>query len=206
VAGPEGLGEHLTLGHAEVLPLVGVGAGLPHLGDLADGLVPHGRGLVEVLDVEAVDLGRRRASPGAELEAALGHVVEQGDGLGDARRVVDLGGDVEDGRADVHPLGLRRDVGEVHLGPGHVAVLVEEVVLGAPHVLDPRPVGGDADLDVAHDALVLRHRVHVALVVRHEQLGEQAEFHARSFRRDHERPPGKPPAAVRRAGEKCNRF
>ena len=78
------------------------------------------------------------------------------------------------------PLGLGRAVGEEHLGPGHVAVLVEEVVLGAPHVLEAGAVGGDADLDVAHDALVLGHRVGVALVLGHEQLGEDAEFHARN--------------------------
>jgi hypothetical protein len=206
VARAEGLGEHLALGHPEVLPLVGVLARLPHLRDLADGLVPHGRRLVEVVDVEAVDLGRRRAATGAELEAALGDVVEQGHRLGDARRVVHLRGDVEDGRPDVHALGLGRDVRQVHLRSGHVAVLVEEVVLGAPHVLDPGAIGGHADLDVAHDALVLRHRVDVALVVGHEQLGEEAEFHARSFRRAASRPSASHPRTVRRAGEKCNTF
>ena len=100
-----------------------------------------------------------------------------------------LGVYVEDGRPDVDALGAGRQVGQVDLGPGHVAVLVEEVVLGAPHVLDAGAVGGDADLDVAHDALVLGHGVDVALVAGHEQLGEDAEFHAGSFRRHSLSPP-----------------
>jgi hypothetical protein len=58
-----------------------------------------------------------------------------------------------------------------------VAVLVEEVVLGAPHVLEGVAVGRLGDLDVAEDPLVLGLRVLVALELRHEQLGEDAELH-----------------------------
>ena len=74
-------------------------------------------------------------------------------------------------------LGLGADVRQEHLGAGHVRVLVEEVVLGAPHVLQPGPLGGERDLDVAHDALVLGRGVDVALEAGHEQLGEDAELH-----------------------------
>ena len=55
--------------------------------------------------------------------------------------------------------------------------------------LMPLAVGGHADVDVAHDALVLGHGVDVALVARDEQLGEDAEFHAGSFRRHDLGPP-----------------
>jgi hypothetical protein len=107
-------------------------------------------------------------------------VVEQGHVLGDAHRLVDRGGDVEDGRAQVDPLGLGRAEGQEGLGPGHVGVLVQEVVLGAPHVLEGVGVGRLGDLHVAEDAPVLGVRVAVPLELGHEQLGEHSELHGPS--------------------------
>jgi hypothetical protein len=110
-------------------------------------------------------------------------VVEQGDVLGDALRLVHRRRDVEDRRAQVDALGLAGAEAEERLGPGHVAVLVEEVVLRAPHVLEGVAVSRLGDLDVAEDALVLGLRILVALELRHEQLGEDAELHVTdSFR------------------------
>ena len=55
-------------------------------------------------------------------------------------RVVHLGRRVEDARTDVNPLcGVGQVAGDGVVGR-HVGVLVEEVVLGKPHVLEPRLV------------------------------------------------------------------
>src|SRR3954469_22761905 len=85
--------------------------------------------------------------------------------------------DVEEGRAGVDPLGLRGAEAEERLRSGHVAVLVEEVVLRAPHVLEATAVRGLGDLHVAEDALVLRIGVGRSLRLGDEQLGEDAELH-----------------------------
>ncbi len=171
------LREHLPLRHAEVLAVVGVGALLPHLRDLFDRLPPHGLRLRDVLDAEAVHLGGGGPAAGAELEAVVGQVVEEGHVLGDAHRLVHRRGDVEDGRTEVHAGGDGRAVAEERLRPGHVGVLVEEVVLRAPHVLEGVAVGGHGDVDVAHDPLVLGVRVDRTLELGDEQLGEDAELH-----------------------------
>ena len=72
----------------------------------------------------------------------LGEVVEHGDPLGDLRRVVHLRQRVEDARADVDALGRVGEVAGDHVVGREVRVLVEEVVLGDPHVLEAGLVGG----------------------------------------------------------------
>ena len=81
-------------------------------------------------------------------------------------------------------------------GPGMWLVLVEEVVLRAPHVLEGVLVGRLGDLDVAHDALVLGVGVGVALELGDEQLGEDAELHG-------DLPPGQ---AGANAGERSTKL
>ena len=82
------------------------------------------------------------ASAGAELEAAVRHVVEHGDALGDLCRVVHLRQRVEDARADVDALGGVREIAGEHVVGRQVGVLVEEVVLRQPYVLEAGFVGG----------------------------------------------------------------
>src|SRR3546814_11368259 len=73
--------------------------------DVCSSDLPHGLGLVDVVDVEAVDLGGGAATAGAELEAVVAQVIEQSDVLRDPHRLVDLRRDVEDGRSEAPLLG-----------------------------------------------------------------------------------------------------
>ncbi len=61
--------------------------------------------------------------------------------LGGARRVVVVGDHLADAVAEADPLGVRRRGGEEHLGRRRVRVLVEEVVLDLPRVVEAEPVG-----------------------------------------------------------------
>ena len=85
----------------------------------------------------------------------LGEVVEHGDALGDLRRVVHLGERVEDARADVDALGRVREIAGDDVVGREVRVLVEEVVLGEPHVLEPGAIGGLDGGDLVHERPVL---------------------------------------------------
>ena len=60
---------------------------------------------------------------------------------------------------EMDPLGARRDVAHEHLVRRDVRVLLEEVVLGEPAVLEPDAVRGDRDLDLVEQAPVLGRRV-----------------------------------------------
>ena len=85
----------------------------------------------------------------------LGEVVEHGHPLGHLGRVVDLGQRVEDARAEVDALGGVGQVAEDHVVGRQVRVLVEEVVLGDPDVLEAGLVGRLGDLEVLHERVVL---------------------------------------------------
>ena len=58
-----------------------------------------------------------------------------------------------------------------------VRVLVEEVVLGDPHVLEARLVGGLDQLEVVHDGVVLGVGIHRHPEAGHVALNEDAELH-----------------------------
>ena len=168
-----GLGQHVPLRHAEVLPLERVGLVAPHARDLLERLAPHGLGLGRRRDGKARPLRRRRAAAGAELDPTLGEMIHDRDALGDARRVVHRGGDVDDRGADVDALGPRRHPGEVDLGRRLVGVVLQEVVLGRPVVLEARRLDRERDLELAEVARVLvvpRRDVH---------LREDPELHGR---------------------------
>ena len=62
-------------------------------------------------------------------------------------------------------------------GPGMWLYSSRKWCSGHHTYLTPLRSAATPDLDVAHDPLVLRHRVDVALEPGHEQLGEDAEFH-----------------------------
>ncbi len=119
-----------------------------------------------------------RAAAGAELEAAVGDVVEHGHPLGHLGRVVDRGQGVEDARAQVDPLGGVGQVAEDHVVGGEVGVLVEEVVLGDPDVLEAGLVGGQDEVEVLHDDVVLGVRFHVPPGRGNEILNEDPKLHA----------------------------
>ena len=126
---------------------------------------------------EAQDLVAAGAATGAELEPALGQVVEVVDPLGELCRVVDLRQRVEDARPDVDPLGLGGEVAGDDIVGGQVGVLVEEVVLGDPDELEAGLVRGDDRLEVLEDRVVLGLRVGLPAAVGHVVLDEQTELH-----------------------------
>lgn len=149
-----------------------------HLGELGDGLFPDLLGGVHVRDAgqESEDLVAARAAAGAELEAALGEVVEHGDLLGHLDRVVHGGERVEDAGAEVDALGGVGEVGEEHLVRRQVRVLLQEVVLGGPGVLEAGLVGLDDVLGLLDQRLVLCLGVDLGPRLRHVSLHEEPEF------------------------------
>ena len=80
--------------------------------------------------------------------------------------------DVDAVRAGEHPR-------HQHLVGGDVRVLLEEVVLGEPGVLPVVLVADLAQLDLAHEPVVLGVRVGGPHVAVHEAALEESEFHAR---------------------------
>ena len=111
----------------------------------------------------------------AEVDATVGDEVQRGQPLGGARRVVVVRDHLADAVAETDPAGARRGCGEEHLGRRRVRVLVEEVVLDLPRVVEAEPVG----------QLHLLERVaqELELVVLAPRLGklvlvEDAELHA----------------------------
>ena len=67
--------------------------------------------------------------------------VEHADAFGGARRMVELRRGQDDAVAEAHVLGALAARRQEHLGRRRVAVLLEEVVLDLPHVLDAERVG-----------------------------------------------------------------
>ena len=72
---------------------------------------------------------------------------------------------------------LLREVAEEHLVGGEVRVLVEEVVLGHPHVLEARVVGRLHELELVHQRVVLGLGIVVAAELRRVSLDEDPELH-----------------------------
>ena len=84
---------------------------------------------------------READSPGAPLHPAVGDEVEGGEALRDARRVVVAGRHQDDAVPEADPLRALGRGGQEHLGGRGVRVLLEEVVLDLPGVVDAEPVG-----------------------------------------------------------------
>ncbi len=70
-----------------------------------------------------------------------------------------------------------REVPEEHLVGRQVRVLVEEVVLGGPHVLEAGAIRGLDELELVHQRVVLGLGVDVASELRRVPLDEDPEFH-----------------------------
>ena len=83
----DGLGQHPPPRHAPVLPLELVFVVRPAPDDVADGLLPHGPGLLRV-DAEALELGPGRRPARSEVDPSVRDQVEDGHRLGRAHGVV----------------------------------------------------------------------------------------------------------------------
>ena len=126
------------------------------------------------IGAEAAQLGPGGGAPGAHLQAAARKNVQHRGALGDLDGVIELGHADDD--AVPHP-DLLRDHGargEEELGRGAVGILLEEVVLHRPHLVEAQLVG----------QLHLLQRVVVDGALRlprpragHRQLVEEAELH-----------------------------
>src|SRR5262249_26956268 len=146
-----------------------------HEGDLRHGLLPHGPLLCRV-DAEALELHARGRLAGAELHPAARDEVEHRDALGDARRVVVAGRHEHDAVAQADALRALAAGGEEDLGRRRVRVLLEEVVLDLPGVVEPEAIG---ELDLVER---LADETRLAVLVpgsRELVLVEDAELHAR---------------------------
>src|SRR5262249_39097542 len=92
------------------------------------------------IDPESPELGLGARLTGAELDPPARDQIERRDALRDARRVVEPGWDLNDPvpETDVlRSLACRR---QEHFGSARVRVLLEEMVLDLPHVVDPDTV------------------------------------------------------------------
>ena len=96
---------------------------------------------------KAAELGLRRRLAGAEVDAAARDEVERRDALGHPRRMVERRRHLHDAVAEPDARGPLRDRRQEDLGRARVAVLLEEVVLDLPDVVDPEPVGERALLE-----------------------------------------------------------
>ena len=119
---------------------------------------------------------READSPGAEVRAAVRDEVERGDALGDARGMVVAGRHQDDAVAQADALGPLGGGGEEDLGRRGMRVLLEEMVLDFPGVVDAEPIG---QLDLGQR--ILEELLLAALDPRARQLMlvEDAELHVR---------------------------
>ena len=127
--------------HREILALeAGVRVHDHHVGDLLDRLAPHraalGRG-----HAEAFELRARCGFAGAPVDAAVGDEIEGRDPLGDTRRMVVAGRHQDDAVTEADTFRALRGGGEEDFRRRRVRVLLEEVMLDFPRVIDAEPVG-----------------------------------------------------------------
>ena len=134
-------------------------------------------GEIAHLGEEGEDLVAACAAAGAELEPAFSDVIEHRHALGDLHGMVHLGERVEDPRADVDPLGGMGKVAGDDVVGRQVGVLVEEMVLGQPHVLEPGPIRSLHQLEVVHDHIVFGVGFVLAPRLGYEVLDEKPKFH-----------------------------
>src|SRR5579859_3860263 len=118
-----------------------------------------------------------RAAASPELEAPTRNVIEHRHLLRHFGRMVYLRQRIEDPRAQVDaPRGVG-EIGEDDPIGGEVRILVEEMMLGRPDILESRLVGGNRSLDVIHESVMFGVRVGLPAELGHERLDENAELH-----------------------------
>ena len=120
-----------------------------HLDALARRLLPHHL-LLLAPNTEAAHLHLRRRFAGAELDPPVGHQVEGGDTLRDARRVVVARRHQRDAVPEADVLRALAGGGEEDLRCGGVRVFLEEVVLDLEHVVEAEAV---SELDLVEGVL-----------------------------------------------------
>jgi hypothetical protein len=168
------LGQHVATRHRERLGRVArIRVEHHHVGDLLGGLQRH-RSLLLGRDVEAVQLQACRPLADAEVDPTIGDQVERGQALGGARRVVVLRDDLADAVAQPDPRRAGGRRGEEHLRRGRVRVLVEEVVLDLPRIIEAEPIG---ELDLIEGIAQETELVVVAPRLGKLVLVEDAELH-----------------------------
>ncbi len=142
------------------------------------------------IDLETAELGFRRRLTGAEVDAPVRDEVERGDALGDPRRVVERGRRLHDAVPEPDVLRSLRRRREEHFGRAGVRVLLEEVVLDFPDVLEPELVGELDLVECVLEQLILGVSVPGA---RELVLVEDAELHgAPKWSRGRGNPRGSP--------------
>ena len=99
----------------------------------------HMLALARPVDQEAAELRRRRGLAGAEVHPAVGDEVERGDPFGDPRGMVHRRRDLHDSVPEADVLRALAGGRQEHLGRRGVRVLLEEVVLDLPGVVEDRP-------------------------------------------------------------------
>ena len=170
-----GFGQHVAGRHRDELARVAGERLLGHAADRdAQAFLPHGALLLGV-DHEPAELGLGRRLTGAEVGPAVAHEVEHRDALGDPRGMVERRRRLHDAVTEADVLRALRRGREEHLGRAGVRVLLEEVVLDLPRVLDADAVGVLDLLERVLDQPVLG-----VLLPRPRQLVlvEDAELHA----------------------------
>ena len=173
------LGHDVAAGHLEILALeAGIGIHRHHIGALLDCFGPLAAFLLERHAIAAeFEQGRRLA--GAPLDPAVGHQIERRDPFGDARRMVVVRRHQRDAVAEADVLGPLRAGGEEHFRRRGMRILLQEVVLDLPGIVDAELVG---EFDLVE--CVLEQLELVAVVPRPRQLMlvEDAETHGGSPR------------------------
>ena len=148
------LRDHIALRHVEICAVV-AGEGLldEHPRDRVQRFFPL-RALRVPVDAETAQLHLRAGLTRPELDAPAGHEVERRDPLGHARGVVEPDRQLHDAVSEPDPLRPLARRGEEHLRRARVRVLLEEMVLDLPDVVEAEAVG-ELDLveRVLHDAL-----------------------------------------------------
>ena len=170
------LGDHVAGRHLQELAVPAGERFLDHHPrgglDVLQPLVPLGG----PLDAEAVQFGVRRGLAGAEVDPPVGEQVERVDALDHACRVVVGARQQDDAVPEADSRGALTGGGEEDLGGRGVAVLLEEVVLDLPDVVEAEAVG---QLDLLEG--VLEQAVLVAVLPGPGDLVlvEDAELHRR---------------------------
>ena len=111
-----------------------------HAGDRVQRLLPLGS-LLLAIDAEPPQLHLRAALAGPELHPATGDQVERRHPLGHPRGVVDGRGGLNDPVSEADAARALAGGGQEDLRGARVRVLLQEVVLDLPDVVDPQPVG-----------------------------------------------------------------
>src|SRR2546423_9605806 len=136
-----GLGHHVAGRDVQPLaPMAGERLLAQHAADDLDGLLPL-LALVGAGYPETAQLDLRAPFARTEVDPTAGHEVERGDPLGDAGGMVDGRRKLDDAVAEPDPGGALARRSQEHLRRARVRVLLEEVVLDLPDVIEAERVG-----------------------------------------------------------------